>query len=1169
MIRSPNESKIPPVDQWVELWSAEGHPPSLEGFVGTHPGLSTRELLDIVLVDQQMRWQDRCGPEVEDYLKRFPDIAANASMTLDMIFGEFRAAERLGIPVDVDTMVLRFPAFGDEIAKQAEFSSWIESESPKNATDHSIHIHDLRAGATFGAYELLERIGSGGMGSIFRARHRVVHRIVALKVLNAERMASENDRQRFRNESATVARLDHPNIVPVFEVGEIDQTPYFTTKLISPGSLEQNAHRVSGDSDRIADTLRQIALAVHYAHQHGVLHRDLKPSNVLIDERDVPFVTDFGLARILGDARRLTVSGDLIGTPVWMPPEFADPHGCDATIASDVYGLGAILYFLLTGRPPYVGRTLMETLSAIREHDPPAPRSINHQAPVDLDLICRRALDRVPARRYESAGLLADDLNRYLQGDSIHARPLPWWEVQRRRIVRRPVRSTAAMACLLLLVAIGVYTLRLQRLNSQLATLVNQASIARRDATASKINASLAENEAGRLRDEARAIQRLATRAQEDHQQQLYVACMRLAWEAWRNGDLRQASALLSNYAAKELRPGTIGFEWSYLQRHVNPQSIDFSLTLGEARTICLSADRQMLAIGTNTGTIEIFNFSTKERIRQIALPSVEIKKILFNAESTQLAALALDGTLTVVDSVSGVPVWMINSENNACRSFVFAANGQSIIAAHADNTLREWSINGDESRNIPLSHGLVEAMAMSQDGNRLAIAADVKIEIRDAKTLEVLITHGHESPNPKIKDIALSGDGTRCAIGRSDGWSFLLEFNDDGVREVLARNTLDYPRAVDVSFDGRRMAVCDYGGSVSVWHDPDHQHSEWTGTQAGDLILRASAHVGRGYDIAFDDALGGIISAGQDGMARVWSVKINSDPTITKLPHSIAKGSAPAILPDGSIIVVGKEGMSHLERSSNTNSSLGSELPHDYVAVSSNGTFLVCSEKDRGMIEARRVLSSGMLGDVVWTHSGMPIDQLIFSPDDSKLAIVSWTDDVVVILNAQTGVEVTRLSARQCFAAAWSPDGSQIAFTVMDDVHVADTQRWATHQILRGHSSTVTMLSWSPDGSEIASSSRDRSLCLWDITNGTMLHRLLGHRHWVLWSTFSHDGKTLVSADQDGIVKIWHVPTGQLIGNLWNDATRPIHSIEFTQDGKALVGLNRAGAVISFDTSQ
>ena len=1169
MTSGRKESEFSPVDQWVDLWSAEGSSPSLEEFVSTHPGLPKEDLLDVVLIDQRMHWQDRCGPKVDDYLKRFPVIAADARMLLDLIFGEIRAAKRLGIPVDVATMIVRFPAFGDEITKQAEFSSWIESETPTTTTDSPINFHDLRTGSTFGEYELLERIGGGGMGSIFRARHRSVHRIVALKVLNAERMASDIDRQRFQNESATVARLDHPNIVPVFEVGEVDQTPYFTTKLVSPGSLEQNSHRLSGDFDRIADTLRQISLAVHYAHQHGVLHRDLKPSNVLIDEHNVPYVADFGLARILGDACRLTLSGDLIGTPVWMPPEFADPRGRDATIASDVYGLGAILYFLITGHAPHVGRTLVETLSAIRENDPPSPRLLNHKIPVDLDLICRRALDRVPARRYETAGMLAEDLNRYLKGDSIHARPLPWWEVQRRKILRRPVRSTIALACVVLLIAVGAYTQRLQRLNSRLATLVNQAGIARREATNSQINARLAEHQAGKLRDEAQTMQLLASRAQEDYRKQLYAASMRRAWQAWQDGDLRHANALLSKYASNELSPDGVGFEWSYLKRHVNAKSTDFALKVGEARVVCLSGDGQSLAIGTNMGTVEVFSISSGERMQHIQLRYGLITKIQFNATSTYLACMDLDGMISVIDCDGGIPTGAINMTDNACQSFVFAANGDRIIAAHADGTLREWSLSGTELRNTQLSYAKVDAMAISQDGRRLAIAADITIEVRNPESHEVLTTHKFGRTSFRLTDIALSEDGTRCVVGRADGYTFLLEFGDNNRHDEVCYSTIDYPRAVDISRDGELLAACDYGGTVHVWAEGDNLEQGRSDKRDGIMGFHASAHTGRGYDVEFAADGRSIVSAGQDGIARLWQLENRSNPSIVKLPDTISGRTTPAILPNGSILVACGTGVKHAQIDTHRIEDLKTGVSLNSVAVSPDGTVYASAEQATKVIEAERVHSSHDHRQVLWRVEHLPSEQLAFSPDGERLALVNWTDDVVVILNARSGNEITRLPAAQCHFAAWSPNGRQLAFTVSDDVHVADTERWATHQILKGHSSTATSLSWSPDGSQIASASRDRSLCLWKVENGTLLHRLLGHLHWTMSSTFSQDGKTLVSADQNGVVKIWNVSTGGLIGDLWTDASRPIHSVAFTQDGNTLIGLSRIGAVITFDTRQ
>jgi WD40 repeat protein len=307
---------------------------------------------------------------------------------------------------------------------------------------------------SLGDYELLEVIARGGMGVVYRARQVSLNRLVAVKVLPAPQ---GSDAMRFRREAEMAASLSHPNIVSIYEVGGNDGQPYFSMELIEGRNLAELSRDQPLSARRAAVLTKAVAAAVHYAHGHHVLHRDLKPSNVLVDAADVPHVTDFGLAKRSDGDADLTLPGQVLGTPSYMPPEQAEAKGCQSSVAGDVYSLGAIFYQLLTGRAPFLAETLTQTLRLVAESEPVAPRLLNPNVPRDLETICLKCLEKDPQRRYASAQDLADELDRFLKDEPIHARPARPVERLLRWCRRKPALASAlgAGAALLLVIAIG------------------------------------------------------------------------------------------------------------------------------------------------------------------------------------------------------------------------------------------------------------------------------------------------------------------------------------------------------------------------------------------------------------------------------------------------------------------------------------------------------------------------------------------------------------------------------------------------------------------------------------------------------------------------------------------------------------------------------------------
>jgi TolB-like protein/Tfp pilus assembly protein PilF/predicted Ser/Thr protein kinase len=305
-------------------------------------------------------------------------------------------------------------------------------------------------------YELLEEIGRGGQGVVYRARQKSLKRIVALKVIGLGPWSSTLRLKRFRQEAEAAATLEHPQIVPIYEIGERDGSCYFSMKFVEGGQLDEVLKREPMSPRRAAELLARIARTVQFAHEHGILHRDIKPGNILLDRKGEPHLTDFGLARLLEQDSTITNSSDVLGTPSYMPPEQAAGDTKQLTAAADVYSLGAVFYHMLTGEPPFCGSTSYETIRMVLENEPRNPRARNPKIDTDLATICLKCLEKDPKKRYATAGTLADDIERWLRHEPIHARRAGVLLRGKKWLQRNPAAATAGLSVACLVAAIAV-----------------------------------------------------------------------------------------------------------------------------------------------------------------------------------------------------------------------------------------------------------------------------------------------------------------------------------------------------------------------------------------------------------------------------------------------------------------------------------------------------------------------------------------------------------------------------------------------------------------------------------------------------------------------------------------------------------------------------------------
>ena len=457
-----------------------------------------------------------------------------------------------------------------------------------------------------GDYELLEQIGRGGMGVVFRARDTRLHRLVALKLILTGKLASDMEVKRFQTEAEAAAQLEHPNITPIYEVGESEGRHFFAMKLMEGGSL---AERMTNDDFQTSKNampgirhsslvIAKIARAIHYAHQRGILHRDLKPGNILLDASGEPAVTDFGLARRIEGDSELTLSGAVLGSPCYMAPEQAAGHSHEVTIAADIYSLGAIFYELLCGQPPFSGGTALETMRRVIEDEPLLPsrrmqkaecrrqkhekKELSPSAFSDLETICLKCLAKEPARRYASAAALADDLERWLRGEPILARPVSATERVWKWVKRRPASAALIAVCAVALVGFLI----LQHANE--VRLTHERDLARVQERRATTNEVLARLEAQRAETNA-----LTARLN------LYAADIYTAGQLVEDGQVGPALTLLKNHEPLAGLSDLRGFEWRWLRQRCEG---DFSKVLTNhtfaVETLAISPDGRTLASG-------------------------------------------------------------------------------------------------------------------------------------------------------------------------------------------------------------------------------------------------------------------------------------------------------------------------------------------------------------------------------------------------------------------------------------------------------------------------------------------------------------------------------------------------------------------------------------------
>jgi WD40 repeat protein/tRNA A-37 threonylcarbamoyl transferase component Bud32 len=1072
------------------------------------------------------------APDRQEFLRRHPELAAD----LEAFFGDQDKLDRMARPEAPAGSVP--PEIAGAVMGAATLAP-LEESARETATK-------IRY---FGDYELLEEIARGGMGVVYRARQISLNRIVAVKMILSARLASETEVRRFRAEAEAAANLDHPQIVPIHEVGEHEGQHYFSMKLIKGSSLAQQAGALKGKHREAARLIATVARAVHHAHQRGILHRDLKPANILLDAAGEPYVTDFGLAKRVtnpGEAG-LTQSGAIVGTPSYMAPEQAASQGKALTTAADVYSLGAILYELVTGRPPFQGEGLLETLRQVLEGPPPRPRSLVAGLNRDLETICLKCLEKDPGKRYGSAGELADELDRYLAGEPIQARPVGqaerlWRWCRRNRLVA----SLAAGVVLVLLAGTGVVTYfavraaqgeeaaleekdRADTAAAKARKLAAQESRARRELASALSQVQKAEKEANnRAKAEKKERERTA--------EAVAITMVQVAQDAWREGKCLRAQDLLDRIPAKNRH-----WEWGYLKRQFDGGYITLYGHLGGVTAIVFSADGQHLASAGDDATVRIWNACSGILLHTFQGHNGPITALAFSPDGRHLASGGDDEKVRVWDVRRSTPLFTLEGHPNRVTVVAFSPDGLHLVSGSRDGTMRVWDVR---QRTLLLTldghTNSVSSVAFSPDGRRFASCSwDRTLRIWDGRSGTPLLTlEGHALP---VSAVTFSPDGRRLASASDDATVRIWDVRT-GTTLITLKGHTNWVTAVAFSPDGRHLASASKDETVRVWD-----------SRSGILLFSLKGHTAGVTAVAFSPDGQRLASGSDDRTVRIWNGR-GSAPFLTVKGQ---KGSITALAfsPDGQRFASGGgDGDVRVcdVRGGTTLLTLtGHTLAVTAVAFSADGRRLASASHDRTVRiwDVRRGIP--LLTLLGHTDS---VRAVAFSPNGRRLASGS-VDQTVRVWDVRRGTSLVTLKGHSSFVlgVVFDPDGRRLASVGLDrTVRIWDAQRGTLLQTLKGHSYPVRSVAFSPDGRRLASASWDRTVRVWDARRGSSLLTLRGHTDFVQAVVFSPDKHRLASGGDDKMVRIWHVWRGTPLLTLQGH-TDEVMALAFSPDGRRL----------------
>ncbi len=973
-------------------------------------------------------------------------------------------------------------------------------------------LRDLSSAASTGelpvvrGYELLSLLGRGGMGIVYKARQLSLKRLVALKMTLGGLHTSAEELARFRAEAEAVACLQHPNIVQVYEVGDQAGCPYFALEFVDGGSLHKRLAGAPQPSQAAAQLLEVLARATHYAHERGIVHRDLKPSNVLLTQEGIAKITDFGLAKQLQEDIERTQSGTILGTPSYMAPEQARGKPKEIGPAADIYALGAILYEMLTGRPPFKAETPWDTLQLVIAQEPVPPSRLHPKVARDLETICLKCLEKEPRKRYSSSHDLAEDVRRFLAREPIVARPVSKPERLWRWCRRKPGVSSLAAAVILLAVAAAagliVYSINISEVNKDLFQ---------------------ANTEIARHAEEKR--QRLARISVDNG--------VRLVDEGDLSGSLHWFAEALSLDQGDPQREDSHRIRLAAVLQQC-PKLVHVWFWNKPASYAEFSPDGRRVVTANYDGTARVWDAVTGEAITPPLAHGKVVNHATFSPDGRYVATASADGTARVWDAQTGQPVGPVLKHNAAEGYITFSRDGRRVATTGGkDLTLRVLDMSTLKSIDLPHDHAVVE-VAFSPDGNRLVTADGMLVRLWDLSTDPPRILA--KKPIQEARTLLFTSDGRRLVVDtkrQAEVW--------DANLNKLLTTPLTVPQNINaeaLSADDRLLAVVTFP-NVYIWD-----------TFSGKQVCPPLQHRDGAWRASFSrDGRYVVTTSGET--ARVWDVATGL-PVLSPLKHGGLMNNAAFSLDNRYLLTCGGRTVQLWDTA--VAPPLAQYLPHDdevvFAAFSPDGHRMVTTSKD-----GRAQVWDGAAGKPTsppLKHKG-EVRRATFSAD-ARL-IVTLSKNQARIWNAASGQAVTSplQHEKPVASAQFSPDSRRLLTCTENGT----TQVWevATGKQIGAslkHGRGVNFVVFSADGRYLLTAGEDLTAQVWETETGRPVGARLQHEDNIFCACFSPDSRLVATADAMGIVQVWQAATGQPATPAWKHNTYVWHAV-FSPDSRYL----------------